>query len=154
MINQFLDFAQTQQNVWIITNQQLLAWMRNPKPVSVGRCNLFAQRIITLRLIAARHPSTAIEHYSRVPVQSTPSLGGHLQRHGERPRHHHLWECLIPSMLLSVPERIGAIAELSVFGFPVDDMLRLSSRAAVAYQPCSSTGFHSRRTSTPTSDSK
>jgi len=34
MINQFLDWAQQQQNVWIITNQQLLAWMRNPLPVS------------------------------------------------------------------------------------------------------------------------
>lgn len=36
MINDFLDFAQTQQNVWIVTNQQLLAWMRNPVPVSVS----------------------------------------------------------------------------------------------------------------------
>lgn len=34
MINQFLDWAQTQQNVWLVTNQQLLAWMKNPKPVS------------------------------------------------------------------------------------------------------------------------
>lgn len=36
MLNQFLDFAQEQQNVWIVTNQQLLAWMRNPVPVSVS----------------------------------------------------------------------------------------------------------------------
>jgi len=36
MINQFLDYAQEQQNVWIVTNQQLLAWMRNPVPVSVS----------------------------------------------------------------------------------------------------------------------
>lgn len=34
MINRFLDYAQQQQNVWIVTNQQLLAWMRDPKPVS------------------------------------------------------------------------------------------------------------------------
>lgn len=34
MINNFLDWAQQQPNVWIVTNQQLLAWMRNPVPVS------------------------------------------------------------------------------------------------------------------------
>lgn len=34
MINEFLDWAQQQQNVWIVTNQQLIAWMRDPKPVS------------------------------------------------------------------------------------------------------------------------
>ncbi|KAG9035805.1 hypothetical protein FS837_001814 [Tulasnella sp. UAMH 9824] len=34
MINQFLDWAQTQQNVWIITNYQLLQWVRNPVPIS------------------------------------------------------------------------------------------------------------------------
>ncbi|KAG8915532.1 hypothetical protein FRC00_003279 [Tulasnella sp. 408] len=34
MINQFLDWAQTQQNVWIITNWQLLQWVRNPVPIS------------------------------------------------------------------------------------------------------------------------
>jgi hypothetical protein len=37
MINQFLDWAQEQQNVWIVTNKQLLAWMRDPKPVSVSQ---------------------------------------------------------------------------------------------------------------------
>lgn len=36
MINEFLDWAQQQQNVWIVTNQQLIAWMRDPKPVSVS----------------------------------------------------------------------------------------------------------------------
>ena len=36
MINEFLDYAQQQPNVWIVTNQQLLAWMRDPKPVSVS----------------------------------------------------------------------------------------------------------------------
>jgi len=34
MINSFLDWVQTQQNVWIVTNQQLLAWVRNPVPLS------------------------------------------------------------------------------------------------------------------------
>ncbi|KAF7369447.1 Carbohydrate esterase family 4 [Mycena venus] len=34
MINQFLDWAQVQQNVWIVSNEQLLAWVKNPVPVS------------------------------------------------------------------------------------------------------------------------
>lgn len=34
MINQFLDWAQMQPNVWIITNLQLLEWVRNPVPIS------------------------------------------------------------------------------------------------------------------------
>lgn len=34
MINEFLDWAQTQQNVWIVTNLQLLEWVRNPVPIS------------------------------------------------------------------------------------------------------------------------
>ncbi|KAJ7508382.1 hypothetical protein B0H11DRAFT_2304226 [Mycena galericulata] len=34
MINQFLDWAQVQQNVWIVSNEQLLAWVQNPVPVS------------------------------------------------------------------------------------------------------------------------
>lgn len=34
MINAFLDWAQEQQNVWIVSNEQLLAWVRDPKPVS------------------------------------------------------------------------------------------------------------------------
>ncbi|KAJ7909389.1 hypothetical protein B0H13DRAFT_2192837, partial [Mycena leptocephala] len=34
MINQFLDWAQEQQNVWIVSNEQLLAWVQNPVPVS------------------------------------------------------------------------------------------------------------------------
>ncbi|EJD03814.1 uncharacterized protein FOMMEDRAFT_105999 [Fomitiporia mediterranea MF3/22] len=34
MINAFLDWAQEQQNVWIVSNEQLLAWVRNPVPVS------------------------------------------------------------------------------------------------------------------------
>lgn len=34
MINSFLDWAQTQQDVWIVSNEQLLAWVRNPVPVS------------------------------------------------------------------------------------------------------------------------
>lgn len=34
MINQFLDWAQQQQNVWIISNEQLLGYMRNPQPIS------------------------------------------------------------------------------------------------------------------------
>ena len=36
-INEFLDFAMTSpqfQNVWMISNKQLLAWMRNPVPAS------------------------------------------------------------------------------------------------------------------------
>lgn len=34
MINQFLDWAQNQQNVWIVSNEQLLDWVRHPVPVS------------------------------------------------------------------------------------------------------------------------
>ncbi|KAJ6617433.1 hypothetical protein B0H10DRAFT_1948335 [Mycena sp. CBHHK59/15] len=34
MINTFLDWAQVQQNVWIVSNEQLLAWVQNPVPVS------------------------------------------------------------------------------------------------------------------------
>lgn len=37
MLNQFLDFAMTSsqfQNVWMINNKQLLAWMKNPVPAS------------------------------------------------------------------------------------------------------------------------
>ncbi|KAJ7656978.1 hypothetical protein DFH06DRAFT_466784 [Mycena polygramma] len=34
MINEFLDWAQEQQNVWIVNNEQLLAWVQNPVPVS------------------------------------------------------------------------------------------------------------------------
>ncbi|KAK7063548.1 family 4 carbohydrate esterase [Favolaschia claudopus] len=34
MINQFLDWAQVQPNVWIVSNEQLLAWVQNPVPVS------------------------------------------------------------------------------------------------------------------------
>ncbi|KAI0079550.1 hypothetical protein K474DRAFT_1733626 [Panus rudis PR-1116 ss-1] len=34
MINNFLDWAQNQQNVWIVSNEQLLGWVQNPKPVS------------------------------------------------------------------------------------------------------------------------
>jgi peptidoglycan/xylan/chitin deacetylase (PgdA/CDA1 family) len=34
MINNFLDWAQQQPNVWIVSNQQLLDWVRNPVPVS------------------------------------------------------------------------------------------------------------------------
>ncbi|KAF7302610.1 Carbohydrate esterase family 4 protein [Mycena chlorophos] len=34
MVNEFLDWAQEQQNVWIVSNEQLLAWVQNPVPVS------------------------------------------------------------------------------------------------------------------------
>ncbi|KAJ7045231.1 hypothetical protein C8F04DRAFT_1068164 [Mycena alexandri] len=34
MINTFLDWAQVQPNVWIVSNEQLLAWVKNPKKVS------------------------------------------------------------------------------------------------------------------------
>ncbi|KAF9567743.1 hypothetical protein CPC08DRAFT_680400 [Agrocybe pediades] len=34
MINNFLDWAQEQQNVWIVSNEQLLEWVKNPVPVS------------------------------------------------------------------------------------------------------------------------
>ncbi|KAF9025089.1 hypothetical protein BDZ89DRAFT_1092694 [Hymenopellis radicata] len=34
MINAFLDWAQEQQNVWIVSTEQLLAWVRNPTPVA------------------------------------------------------------------------------------------------------------------------
>ncbi|KAJ7052259.1 hypothetical protein C8F01DRAFT_626387 [Mycena amicta] len=34
MINEFLDWAQEQQNVWIVSNEQLLAWVQNPVPIS------------------------------------------------------------------------------------------------------------------------
>ncbi|KAF7340970.1 Carbohydrate esterase family 4 [Mycena sanguinolenta] len=34
MINEFLDWAQEQQNVWIVSNEQLLAWVKNPVTVA------------------------------------------------------------------------------------------------------------------------
>lgn len=34
MINDFVDWAQQQDNVWIVNNRQLLDWVRNPVPVS------------------------------------------------------------------------------------------------------------------------
>lgn len=34
MINEFLDWAQNQQNVWIVSTEQLLAWTRNPTKIS------------------------------------------------------------------------------------------------------------------------
>ncbi|KAJ7292585.1 hypothetical protein C8J57DRAFT_1831 [Mycena rebaudengoi] len=34
MINDFLDWAQMQPNVWIVSSEQLLEWVKNPKPVS------------------------------------------------------------------------------------------------------------------------
>ncbi|KAF8971773.1 hypothetical protein BDZ97DRAFT_1913677 [Flammula alnicola] len=34
MINAFLDWAQEQQNVWIVSNEQLLDWVQHPVPAS------------------------------------------------------------------------------------------------------------------------
>ena len=34
MVNAFLDWAQQQQDVWVVTNEQLIAWMRNLVPAS------------------------------------------------------------------------------------------------------------------------
>ncbi|KAF8215626.1 hypothetical protein K438DRAFT_1798990 [Mycena galopus ATCC 62051] len=34
MINEFLDWVQQQQNVWIVSNEQLLAWVQNPVTVA------------------------------------------------------------------------------------------------------------------------
>jgi hypothetical protein len=34
MINAFLDWAQVQPNVWIVSTEQMLAWVRNPVPIS------------------------------------------------------------------------------------------------------------------------
>lgn len=34
MINQYLDWVQGQQGVWIVSNAQLLAWVQNPTPLS------------------------------------------------------------------------------------------------------------------------
>jgi len=34
MINTFIDWLQTHPNVWLINNQQLLAWMQHPVPIS------------------------------------------------------------------------------------------------------------------------
>ncbi|EIW87292.1 hypothetical protein CONPUDRAFT_116476 [Coniophora puteana RWD-64-598 SS2] len=34
MINDFLDWAQEQDDVWIVSNEQMLAWIKNPVPVS------------------------------------------------------------------------------------------------------------------------
>lgn len=34
MINQFLDWAQAQQDVWIVNTYQLLDWVRHPVPAS------------------------------------------------------------------------------------------------------------------------
>ncbi|KAG8931174.1 hypothetical protein FRC02_003115 [Tulasnella sp. 418] len=42
MINQFLDWAQGHQNVWIITNEQLIEWMKKPTPASqLGNLDAF-----------------------------------------------------------------------------------------------------------------
>lgn len=48
MINSFLDWAQQQQNVWIVTNRQLLAWVRNPVPVSVSYLPKFSRSFFLL----------------------------------------------------------------------------------------------------------
>ncbi|KDQ15546.1 hypothetical protein BOTBODRAFT_31441 [Botryobasidium botryosum FD-172 SS1] len=34
MVNEFLDWAQVQPNVWIVSNMQLMDWVRNPVPLS------------------------------------------------------------------------------------------------------------------------
>ncbi|OBZ79975.1 hypothetical protein A0H81_01437 [Grifola frondosa] len=34
MINSFIDWAQEQPNVWIVSSEQLLAWVQNPVPIS------------------------------------------------------------------------------------------------------------------------
>ncbi|KAG2069469.1 hypothetical protein BDR04DRAFT_1101568 [Suillus decipiens] len=34
MINDYLDWVQMQQDVWIVSNEQLLAWVRNPVAIS------------------------------------------------------------------------------------------------------------------------
>jgi len=34
MINQFIDWAQNQQDVWIVSNEQLLDWVQHPVPAS------------------------------------------------------------------------------------------------------------------------
>ncbi|KAI0756459.1 hypothetical protein C8Q80DRAFT_1092934 [Daedaleopsis nitida] len=34
MINDFLDWAQQQPNTWIVSSEQLLAWVKNPTPLS------------------------------------------------------------------------------------------------------------------------
>ncbi|KIO07090.1 hypothetical protein M404DRAFT_137803 [Pisolithus tinctorius Marx 270] len=34
MINEFLDWVQEQRDVWIVSNEQLLAWVQNPVPIS------------------------------------------------------------------------------------------------------------------------
>ena len=34
MINHYLDWLQEQQDVWIVSNEQLLAWVQNPVPIS------------------------------------------------------------------------------------------------------------------------
>ncbi|KAI0333980.1 hypothetical protein GY45DRAFT_1243330 [Cubamyces sp. BRFM 1775] len=34
MINDFIDWAQEQPNTWIVSSEQLLAWVRNPVPLS------------------------------------------------------------------------------------------------------------------------
>lgn len=33
-LRQFIEHALAQDNVWFVTNQQLLAWMKNPVPAS------------------------------------------------------------------------------------------------------------------------
>ncbi|KAK4053645.1 hypothetical protein OIO90_003884 [Microbotryomycetes sp. JL221] len=42
-IKGFLDWLQTHDDVWFVTNQQLLAWMRNPVPASEMRTWLTCQ---------------------------------------------------------------------------------------------------------------
>lgn len=33
-LRQFIEHAVSQENVWFVTNQQMLAWMKNPVPAS------------------------------------------------------------------------------------------------------------------------
>ncbi|CDZ97989.1 carbohydrate esterase family 4 protein [Phaffia rhodozyma] len=49
MINEFLDWAQEQENVWIVSSEQLLAWVRDPKSITdLGQSDALKCQNVTL----------------------------------------------------------------------------------------------------------
>jgi len=71
MINQFLDWAQNQQNVWIVSNEQLLAWMQNPVPLAqLG--NVDALKCSTPQVDASKKICNGIPQNEAGLVQECP----------------------------------------------------------------------------------
>ncbi|KAJ7359485.1 hypothetical protein DFH08DRAFT_911490 [Mycena albidolilacea] len=61
MINRFLDWAQVQQDVWIVSNKQLLTWVQNSVPTSqldsVAALNCSTPQFNTLQMICNGIPT-------------------------------------------------------------------------------------------------